>query len=74
MSHSLPSIWGRHDGENDATLEFLNHIPDDTGALKQRKRLPTDSPSPPGFTKSNGRWLDPLKGVLIFFDSSPYIA
>ncbi|KAJ4163605.1 hypothetical protein LMH87_005325 [Akanthomyces muscarius] len=66
MDHSsLPSIWGRHDAEDESVLEFLNHIPDETGALKRRKRLPTDSPSPPGFTKSNGRWLDPLKDDLL---------
>ncbi|KAJ6781048.1 hypothetical protein PWT90_07233 [Aphanocladium album] len=65
MDHSsIPSIWGRQDAEDEDVLEFLNHIPDETGALKRRKRLPTDSPSPPGFTKSNGRWLDPLKELL----------
>lgn len=58
----ITSIWGRYDAEDENTLNFLNHIPDQTGHLKRLKRLPEDSPSPPGFTRKNGRWFDPLKG------------
>lgn len=58
----MTNIFGGYDPEDEDTLNFLNHIPDQGGHLKRLKRLPEDSPSPPGFSRSNGRWFDPLKG------------
>lgn len=63
----LNNIFGRYDAEDEDSLNFLNHIPDQGGHLKRLKRLPEDSPSPPGFSRSNGRWFDPLKGMKMLF-------